>query len=239
MRTIIQTVVFHSSYLSQCLRALFYGGTSGWLKERKTFFLALISDFCLLGILTNVSEELIILLTLEKIAWSQHSFLVFPQPFKMSSSFFWWGKRRMPPGERGTGIQCQVTAVEKILVLVKCLLPLGGRWDVISSTDFTASFVEDQEITLDFKSVPWIFKAVKGVRTNRSASSSSSTSIWVFGPNPANCISIQLYASGRVALLEWWTDSTLRNLSYFLNWKFLMKPLHSSFTLSSQPDLGG
>ena len=130
--------------------------------------------------------------------------------------------------------------LKRPLFLWNAFLPSGCRWNVILGPEFTVSFVEDQPIILDFQSAPWIFKAVKGVRTNKSASSSSGTSIWVFGPNPANCISIRLYASGRAALLEICTGPRFsRSLNSFLNWKFLMKLLLSSFTLSSQPDVGG
>lgn len=56
-------------------------------EREESIFLALIIGFCLLGILTNISEELIILPTLEK--WYGLNIPeVSPQFFKMSSSFF-------------------------------------------------------------------------------------------------------------------------------------------------------
>lgn len=45
------------------------------------------------------------------------------------------------------------SVIEKPPVLVK-YLPPGCRWNVISDPEFTLSFVEDQEIILDFQSAP-------------------------------------------------------------------------------------
>lgn len=175
-----------------------------------------------------------------KTAWAQPSTLVSSQPFLTTLSSFWWSFL----AGKGTWIFHDMllgtAAIEKTPVLVKCLLSPGCRSNIITSPEFTVSFVEHQVIILDFQSAPWIFKAVKGVRTNKSASSSLGTSIWAFGPNPANCISIWLYVSGRAALLELRAGPTLsRSRTFFLNWKFLMKQLLSSFILSSQPDLVG
>lgn len=141
----------------------------------------------------------------------------------------WWGKEH----RYSVPCFCGQQQLKRCPFFWNDFLPLEAGENVISATDFTVSFDEDQLTVLDFQSAPWFFKAGKGIRSNKSANSSSGTSIWVFGPNPANCMSIRLYASGRVALLELCTDPTLRSLYSFLNWKFLMKHLLSSFILSS------
>lgn len=153
-----------------------------------------------------------------KTAWAQPSTLVSPQPFLTSLSSFWWSFLA------GKGA-CEVSS---------------PSWVQVKHHHISRIHSEFCWASGDHPGFSWIFKAVKGVRANKSASSSLGTSIWAFGPNPANCISIWLYVSGRAALLELRAGPTLsRSRIFFLNWKFLMKQLLSSFILSSQSDLVG
>lgn len=131
---------------------LSHSGTPGWLNWKGGFF----SCFCSFA-------------HCRKILRAQPFISVSPQTFPTSLSLFWWGLLMGKREELISDTFLGTSVVEKTPVLVKYLVP-ECRWNVISDPELTVSFEEDQLIILDFQSAPWIFKAVKGVGTNKSAS---------------------------------------------------------------------
>lgn len=131
---------------------LSHSGTPGWLNWKGGF----LSCFCSFA-------------HCRKILRAQPSISIPPHTFPISFSLFWWGLLMWKSEVFFNDTFLGTSVVENPPVHMKYLLP-GCRWNVISHPEFTVSFVEDQLIILDFQSAPWIFKAVKGVSTNKSAS---------------------------------------------------------------------
>lgn len=105
----------------------------------------------------------------KKILKAQPSISISPQTFPISLSLFWWGLLMEKREEFFNNTFLGISVIENPPVPVKYLLP-RCTWNVISDPEFSVSFVKDQPIILDFESAPWIFKAVKGVSSNKSAS---------------------------------------------------------------------